>query len=172
MEKRKVTSEGFFRILLILTGAMIMSQVSMVGAFIYLAIMGELLPDPAAAAIMVYVLPIVACTSFGASFFLPNMLMAKAADKPTLAEKMRGYQTAFMIRLILVELPAILACVTFYLSSEYYWLTVNAISILLLAMAFPSRQKAIDALRLSGPEVALVNDPKAVLMENTVSSAD
>lgn len=165
MEKRKISSESFFRMLLILFGAMLTSQLSMVGIFIYLSISGQITPEPHDVPELYYLVPIVACTGFGLSFLLPAKLVANAAQKPTLGDKLRGYQTAFIIRLSMLEAPALLGCIALYLTGGFDWLIVNAIALPFFWLAMPTKEKVIEALHLSGPEIELVNDPKAIVME-------
>jgi hypothetical protein len=172
MEKRKVTSEGYFRMLLILFGAMLMSQMSMVGIFLFLVLTGEWAETPDMLIPMAYAVPAVACIGFGLSFVLPVRLMAAAADKATLSEKLRGYQMAMIIKIVLLEIPALLGCVGFYMTGSYFFLIANVVSIALFANAFPARNKVIEALRLSGAEIDVVNDGQAVVMEYDISDAD
>jgi hypothetical protein len=171
MAVRKMSSESFFRMLLILFGAMLMSQVTLVGTFLYLAFTGEMPPpDPELIQVFAYVVPAVACVCFGLSFVFPVKLINNAANKPSLSGKLRGYQAATIIKIALFEAPAVLGCVAYYLTGEYYWLIVNLVSLLLFATAFPTKEKVIDCLHLSGQEVELLNDPKAIVMEYEVTN--
>lgn len=164
-EKRQITSESYLRLMLILFGGMMMSQVSMVAVCIYLAVTGELYPEPDLIPLLPYVVPTVACLGFGLAFVLPAKLIAKAAEKSMFAEKLRGYQTAMIIKLALLELPSVAGCIAFCFTGDYYWCAVNLVALLFFATSFPTKQKVIDGLRLSGDEVRLLNDPKANIME-------
>jgi hypothetical protein len=170
--KRKVTSQSFLMMLLILFGGMLMSQISMVGIFVYLALSGEFHEEQSALQTMLYVVPIVATLSFGLSLVLPSRWIATAADKPTLSEKLRGFQTATIVKMAMLEMPAVLGCVAFSMTGEFYFLAVNVVSVGLFATVFPSKNKLIESLRLDSSETALINDPSAVVMEYDVTNDD
>ncbi|MFN8394887.1 MAG: hypothetical protein U0176_09480 [Bacteroidia bacterium] len=173
MPTRKITSEGYFRTLLILWAAMLMSHLSISGVSIYLYFMGELPPsDPETAMPLIYALAGVGAGCLGAAVVLGNSLIVKAADKPTLKEKLSGFQTASILRFALLEAPSIMGLVGVMLTGELLFLTASAVSAMTLLAFRPSKQRAIEGLRLSGEDLRLVEDPRAVVMEVEVTSAD
>lgn len=166
---RPVTSAGYFQKLLILFGGILSSQVMMVGVFIYLVVVEGQPTSEELLETMFYVVPAVAVSGFGASFVLHGRMLAKAAEKPNLTAKLQAYQVAFILRLALLEAPAFLGAIAFFLTGSFYFLAVNVVSILLVAMAFPSKERAIDALQLRHDELEKVNDPGAVVMTYEVT---
>ncbi len=172
MEKRKLSSGSYFRTLMILFGAMLVSQVAMAGVFVYLTISQEIAEDPEMMSVMVYVVPVMACSMIGLSFVIFSKMVNAAADKSSLSDKLRGFQTAMIMRMALLEGPAILAATAIFLTGSIYFLVVNAVSVLMFAMMIPRKEKVIELLRLTSPEINLVNDPDATVMEYEVSDAD
>lgn len=173
MPTRKITSEAYFRTLLILWAAMLMSHFSVGGVAVYLSFSGELPPyDAETATILIYVLAGVGATCLGTAVVLVNGLIAKAADKPNLKEKLRGYQSASIIRFALLEGPSVLGLIGVMITGELLFLIASAVSVASLVVFRPSKQSAIEGLRLSGDELRLVEDPRAVVMEVEVTTAD
>lgn len=173
MSTRKITSQAYFQTLFILWAAMLMSHVSMTGVAIYLSLMGELPPsDPETAMPIIYALAGVGAGCLGAAVVLPNSLIAKAADKSGLKDKLRGFQTASIIRFALLEAPSLMGLVGVMLTGELLFLTACGASAVMLAVFMPSKQRAIEGLRLSGDELRLVEDSRAVVMEVEVTTAD
>lgn len=172
MEKRKLSSGSYFRMLMILFGAMLMSQVAMAGIFVYLTLSQAMALDPDMLGIMIYVVPVMACSMFGLSFVVFSKMVNTAAEKNALSDKLRGFQMAMVVRMALLEAPAVLAAVSIFLTGSIYFLAVNAVSVLLFAVMIPRKEKVIELLRLTSPEIDLVSDPQAIVMEYEVTTAD
>ena len=171
MEKRKITSEAYFRMLMILYAAMVMSQFTLVGTMIFLQQTGEIGgADPSLTPIGMYALIAGATLGILGSNVIGNMLILKARSKPTLAEKLRGYQTASIIRYALLELPTALGMVGFFSSGQYWYFIFTGIAIAFFLMIIPRKDKICEVLQLSHEEIQLVNDPKAVIMEQEISN--
>ena len=170
MEKRKISSASYFRLLMILFGAMLASQVAMAGVFVYLTISQQMAEDPELMSVMVFVVPVMATSMIGLSFVVFSKLVNAAAEKSSLSDKLRGFQTATLLRMALLEAPSLLAAVSIFLTGSTYFLVVNAVSIVLLALTIPRKEKVIELLRLTSPEIDLLNDPSAIVMEFDVSA--
>ncbi|MEY3442158.1 MAG: hypothetical protein RLZZ519_439 [Bacteroidota bacterium] len=171
MEKRKVTSEGYFRLLLILFAAMLFSQFTLVGTMIFLQQMGEIHLDEAGlSSTMMYVLIAAATVGLLASNVVGNMLIVKARSKPILSEKLRGYQTASILRYALLELPTVVGIYGFLSTGQYWFFTFSAVAVALFLMIIPRKEKVCEVLQLNHDEIALLNDPKAVIMEYETSA--
>ncbi len=158
--------------LMILFGAMLMSQVGTAVIFVYLAISQKIAEDPELMTAMVYVVAAIACSMIGLSFLIFSKMVNAASEKSALSDKLRGFQTAMIIRMALLEAPAILAAVAIFLTGSFYFLVVNAVTLVMFAMMIPRKDKVIALLRLSAPEIHLVNDPGSIVMEYEVGSAD
>lgn len=171
MEKRKVTSEGYFRLLLILFAAMLFSQFTLVGTMIFLQQMGEIHLDEAGlSTTMLYVLIAAATTGLLASNGIGNVLIIKARSKPTLSEKLRGYQTASILRYALLELPTLIGTYGFLSTGQYWFFIFSGLVIGIFVLIRPRKEKIYEVLQLNHDEIALLNDPKAVVMEYETSN--
>ena len=102
METQKITSAGFFRSLTVIHAAMIVAPVILTVVMIYLS--GRAAGGAAGANSIMSLLTgvsVVGLSAIAMSFVLFNALVAKAVEKPTLSEKLRGYQSASMVRFAL-----------------------------------------------------------------------
>ena len=171
METRKITSAAYFRNLSILHFAMMASQILFAATVIGVAMVGELPPPNAELGqVFVYVLIAVASSGLGLSFVLFNRWVAAAAEKATLSEKLRAYQTAAILRLAMMEAPSLLAIVGFYLTGIYWFFIVTALVLVVFGATVPAKARVQEGLRLGHEEVNLLNDPKAIVAEFEVSA--
>lgn len=176
MEEQKVTSALYFRSLTVTYAAMFLAPVITAVVMISLRSNVERVATGAMSTTpLLYAVMAVGLSSIAMSFVLFNTLVAKAAEKPTLSEKLRGYQSASIVRFGLLEAPAIFATVAFYLTGAYWFLAASAIVLALLVTIAPSRQRVGESLRLSHEETQLLDDPTAIVAEwavndNTTSS--
>jgi hypothetical protein len=171
MEKRKVTSAGYLRLLTLLYAAMFASQVLFAGTCIFLQTSGEFPPqDPESTEILTYALVAVGSIGLGMSFLLFSRMVNSASEKSTLSEKLRGYQTASIVRFALLEAPSMLGIVGFLMSGQYAFFIATVVVLMAFGLIFPTKSKIIENLRLTHEETQLINDPNAVVAEFEVSN--
>lgn len=92
--------------------------------------------------------PLIALGGLSASVFLFKMLLEKAREKETLAQKLAAYQGALLLRYATLEGPALLAGVAYFLSGEMSFLAMGLVLVGIMVLLRPSVQKTQEDLRL------------------------
>jgi hypothetical protein len=96
-----------------------------------------------------FISPILTISSAIAGIFVSRQIIAKLAEKETLAQKLAGYQTAIIIRAALSEGPAMLCIVSFMMRENFLFLVIAGLNILYFISFRPSRRKMEEDLNLS-----------------------
>lgn len=100
----------------------------------------------------IYIVPIFAATGY----FLGKTLYQKNIEKITreasLTSKLGKYQNASIIKYALVEGPALIALVAYYLKGNAMHLAIAAFLILYLFSQRPTKQKLLTELQLTAQE--------------------
>ncbi|WP_299365619.1 hypothetical protein [Winogradskyella sp.] len=99
--------------------------------------------------IFFYLVPILAVGGVMASHFLFNSLLKTVHAKSTLKEKLTSYQSARIIRLALIEGPAILGIVIFITTSNLFYLIISAILLVYMIFLRPTLQIIKQDLNLT-----------------------
>ncbi|MFB0494584.1 hypothetical protein ABID99_000821 [Mucilaginibacter sp. OAE612] len=103
---------------------------------------------------LIYVMPAIALGCFLVSMLLPkNMIGNIKNDQPLLA-KLKLYQTAFIIRMALLEGPSLFGIVCFLLTNNVVFISISAALVLYAIYQRPTRQKIEDDLNLGYEEKA------------------
>jgi len=84
--------------------------------------------------------------------FLFKQSVAKLDEKPSLNEKLKAYQTAFIIRCAFAEGPSMFGIVCMLLTSNVYYLIVVGVNILYFIIIRPTKFKIVDDLNLNEQE--------------------
>lgn len=92
--------------------------------------------------------PIMAIGSFTASVVLYRQLLTTAISKPTVQQKVTGYQTAMIVRLALLEGSSLFGIVVYQLTSNLLYLAISGIIILFFIIIRPTRDKIETDLNL------------------------
>ena len=99
--------------------------------------------------IFIYLVPIFAIGGAIASHFIFNSQLKKVHEKKTLKEKLTAYQTARIIRLALIEGPALLAIVIFFKTNNLYYLIIGAVMFAYMILLRPTPQVIRQELNLT-----------------------
>lgn len=145
--------------------AMVSSQLMFSVTILLLKLSGDIPAPEELDTMWIYLLIASASIGLISSNFVVNGLIMRARSKATLAEKLRAYQTASLIRYALLEVPSMIGIVGFYLTGMYWFFTFTAVALAFFLLVIPSRAKVCEVLQLSHDEITLLNDPKAVVME-------
>lgn len=152
------TARQYLLILTILFGALLFSQIVIVGIMYFLTISGSFPSDSSLDGTFQMVVAIVTAGCVAASFLLYKMLMQSAQSKPNLSEKLAAYQSAFIIRCALLEAPTLLASIACFLTGNLLYLIVAAAMLVLFVMNRPTLQRISEELALDYQENTLLND--------------
>jgi len=103
------------------------------------------------------IIPVVAisCILFGNILF--KKTISKVSKAMPLHEKLKNYRMAFIIRLSLVEGPAVLSTFIYYTTLNMIYLIIAGILVLYIFTLAPKKEKTADLLRLKGEEKARFN---------------
>ncbi len=105
------------------------------------------------------VVPIMAIGSLTASVMLYRQLLAAAINKPTVQQKVVGYQTAMIIRLALLEGASLFGIVVYIVTTNLLYLTISGVLIAFFITIRPTRDKIETDLSLDYKDKAeLEND--------------
>ena len=166
MEKRSLTSGVYLQSLLLIHLAMLMGIVIFIGVAVYSRLSSGTPVIPLSAAMpMLFVVMAVSLVCLPLSFVIPRRLTAQAAEKPTFAGKLRAFQIACILRVALLEAPALIATAALFITGVYGFLAVPLIALVLMAMNIPTVTKIVEALHLEGDDVRNLNNPAFVLGE-------
>ncbi len=85
-----------------------------------------------------------------------------ARDAP-LTKKCPEYQTGNLIKFAIMEAAGLFAVVAYILTHNTVMLGAALIMIMVMVLSFPTRDRVINALSLDQDEIALLDDPIAVV---------
>jgi len=92
--------------------------------------------------------PIMAIGSFIASMMLHRQLIATAVSKPTVQQKIVGYQTAMIVRLALLEGASLFGIVVYIVTTNLLYLGISGVLIAFFITLRPTRDKIETDLNL------------------------
>lgn len=114
---------------------------------------------------LVWIAPALAVTGIALGWLVFNTKLKSLQQKSNLAEKLKGYQSAMIIRFAFMEGPSLVALVFFYITGDYIFLAVSAFIILAFLFNRPSKSLISRHLQLHDDERLLLEDPEAFLYE-------
>lgn len=163
-----VTSKSYFSGLNILFYAMAAGQVILAIVTFYLRSQGEMgADDPELGQLFL----IIGAALFISSQFASRFIVGKrleAIQKFGLNNKMNQYRGVFILRMAMIEGPALFCLVT-YLVTGYIWLLVFGMALLILFLTYyPSVNKVVNELELNTSERNLVQNPEAIIADTNL----
>lgn len=97
-----------------------------------------------------FIIPLLAIGSyFAGNFLFRQNINTIANNNNSLKEKLNSYQVALIIKLALLEGPALFGVVAFLLSGNLYFLLISGLLIGYFFIQKPSKEKIIDELKLN-----------------------
>jgi hypothetical protein len=100
-----------------------------------------------------------------ASYYLFKLKINKLKTEADLKTKMNGYRTALIKRYSIFQIPSFVSIVAVMLTTNYYYLVVTAMIVILMLFLRPSRENTIRDLALNYSEIAVLDDPNAIISE-------
>lgn len=113
---------------------------------------------------------VMAIVCVGASFAISKMQMKQILLKSNLFDKLNGYQVTNIIRYALLEMPGLFALIFYLLTTNNYFLILGGIIIALMVVQRPTNLKLIEELQLSSEERQIIENPEAVIMQESQKS--
>lgn len=139
--------------------ALIIGQLFFLAIAIYLVInkvtgFGEANLDD----VFIFVIPIFAVTSIGASYFVFKGKLNKLKESPSLEQKLVEYRSAQIIRWALLEGPSFLTIIAFLLTGQFLFVGIVAVIIMFFIPTFPNRSRFEKDLELTWEEKSQLNE--------------
>ncbi|MBK8705325.1 MAG: hypothetical protein IPN33_18335 [Saprospiraceae bacterium] len=98
--------------------------------------------------------PAVAIGGILASSFMFRMQVQNAQTKGDLTDKLAGYRAASITRYAVIEGPAILCFVAYFLEGQMHYLYLGGLLLIVLFLYRPSKDRIINDLALNAKEQA------------------
>ena len=105
---------------------------------------------------------IVAGTYYGGNFIY-NKMMQKIKDAENLITKFNLMRTAFIIKFALLEAGSFISLVFYILTTDYMFLIIAFMIILLFFISKMNKEKIINDMNLSSEEKQVLNNPDAII---------
>ncbi|MES2279170.1 MAG: hypothetical protein V4592_24270 [Bacteroidota bacterium] len=102
--------------------------------------------------VYIYIVPFMAISCFIASNFMYKQQLGIAAGKPTLQEKMTGYQTALIVRYALLEGASLFGIVVYLLTGNLLFLLISGAIVIYFLLIRPTRDRVEADLNLTYEE--------------------
>lgn len=166
MQPQGQTSKAYFTLLTILHGALLGTQLIFAIAVYYVNTTSPLAGDDAANLneVFQFIVPGLMLASYiGGSILVKTQLNTLKA-KTTLSEKLLGYRALLLMRFALLEIPSLFSIVCFVLTSNYLYLGLAGLIMLVFMLNRPTRYRAVNDLELTPPDRALLENPDAVVV--------
>ncbi len=99
-----------------------------------------------------YIIPVIGVVGLMLSRVIFKISIKKISESLPLKDKLTRYQTACIIRIALVEAPALFTCVAFMLTADNTFGGIAVALILLMFINFPTKSRIINELRLDAEQ--------------------
>lgn len=147
---------SYTKSLQIIFGAIVLGQIMLAIVFLnttsstYFSLKEELNP-------MHIILPIAALSAILTTQIFFKQSLKLLRKKETISSKLIGFRIVLLVKLALLELVAIIACIAFSVSGNLYFMLIFLTMLFYFLMQFPNKQKIINALELKDDEVHLID---------------
>lgn len=166
MGNQKITSKQYFRNAKLIHGALVGGVVLFALIVTYLMSNDDVFYGYDKNSNIFYiVVGVLGLWSLFGGEFLFKMQIKKAKRQPALAQKMMLYQGANIVKYAMIEGVTLFAIVAALLTLSVWFLYITGVLVLVLASYFPSVDKAIKELDLTGDEKKQVQNPDAYISE-------
>lgn len=100
--------------------------------------------------VLVFIVPLIAFAGIAAAFLLPKKMILPLLEKETLREKLEGLRTVLLIKYAILEGPAILSIIAFYMTGNTLYLLIALVLVAVMYAERPTEDKISSTLQLSG----------------------
>lgn len=156
----------YFRTLKLLHIALILGQILFAFVVVFVFTKGGTMENPQSFInIIDYTLLAATVCFIPASFYFFRLKLEKLKAATDLKMKMDGYRSALIVRYTLFEIPSLTSIVAVMLTSNYIYLVVTGMIIVLMLFLRPTKESSIKDLALDISEIAILDDPDAIISE-------
>jgi hypothetical protein len=161
--KTQRTSKNYLQTLSIITYAQIANLIMFSVLVYFLKQNGVVSDDHGLAHIFLYIVPAFVVASMSAGYFAFGAMINKIGSTLALNEKLKQYQTAFIVRMALLEVSGLLGAVAAVLSGELYFLAAPLMITIVIFLLRPAVFTIVEELRLSSAEREALQNPDTVI---------
>jgi len=164
METNNQTTKEFFRLASIIHLALVLGIV-LFGSVVYFFIVDYQQVDTQSefAKLLVYLVPGLVIGGIIASNLVYRIKLNEVRFIGDLKTKMLGYQSALIVRYMLLDGPALFALVAIFITNNTNYMVYAGLMVVLLVLKRPTRKSAVMDLDLDQQEIALLEDPDSIL---------
>jgi len=164
MTSKPQTSREYFQGLNILFIGLLISQI---GFFLAALVLAK--PETTERSYLVEMLnilvPVLAIGATSGSSYYFNIELENLKYLQPLKEKMIGYLDATLIKFVILEVPALLAIISYFMTLNHFFLGTAFFMAIVLSFHKPSKSKTIMDLDLDKKERKQVEDPDEIVSE-------
>ncbi len=166
MAKTQLTSKNYFRSNRIIHGALVIGSLLFAMVSIFLLSREEGTPATQEGLdVFVFILPLFVLGIIMAHFIMFKKLLLKAKNMEVLTKKTLYYRSALIVSWALLNGATLFAITIYLVENDLMYLAIGVVPWVILLRNFPSLDRAIKELELTGDERLAVNDPNAIIME-------
>jgi hypothetical protein len=160
MTNKPQTSREYFNLLSLVHLALVFGVVVFITLVYFLFFNEE--PDNSNQIMLIFVALVSVVGFFGGRQMFRARVQAASAE-PQLQNKLQAYRSALIAQWFLLELPALLGGIGFTMTSNLVFLAFSLLFLILLGLAYPSRERLLSHLELTPLQAAKVKDPNAIV---------
>ncbi len=160
----KQTSKQYFSGLRILQLAFLAGLILLSAISFFLVFTGSMGKNSELNDILTILVPGLFVAGIIGSYFIAKNRLLTLVDKD-LNEKLSGYRAVMILKIALLEGPALFAIISYMLTGNNLFLGLAMIAVLLILFINPTREKVADELNLSTQDRALIANDDAHVTE-------
>lgn len=157
MIQEKLNIKQYFQTLKIIHFALVAGLVLFAAAVSFITNNSKAIDDKDTINIYFIVVGLIGISGVFIGEFVMRRMLEQAKNKTSLGEKLRIYQMAKIAKYATLEGPALLSLVFFLLAQRPGFMVIAVFLILMLTMNYPTRERTITELGLSGDEAQMIN---------------
>ncbi|MBK7099106.1 MAG: hypothetical protein IPH58_13080 [Sphingobacteriales bacterium] len=160
----KQTSKQYFSGLRILHMAFFAGLILFSAVSFFLVFTGSMGKNSELNGILTILVPGLLVAGIISSYFIAKNRLSTLVDK-NLNEKLSGYRVVMILKIALLEGPALFAIISYLLTGNNLCLGLAMLAVLLILFINPSREKVAEELNLSTQDRALIANDDAHVTE-------
>jgi len=110
---------------------------------------GQVHADKSIDDIFIIIVPVFALISISAGYFLYRSKLQLIKDNPEMLVKCQQFQVISIIKFALIEAPALFAIVSYMLTTNYIYLAVAGLILVVFLINFPSKTKIQNDIEIN-----------------------
>lgn len=166
MAKVEQTSKEYFRTLTIMSITLILGQI-LFGLVAFFLMRNQVTIDKQSQLyqLSIYLIPAIAIVGLFTGFKFFQYKLKSLKEEVDLKIKMSNYRKLLLTRYGLIELPSFFAIIAVILTGMMTFFMIPVLIVGIMIYIQPNRDKIISVLELNPNEIAIVENPDAIIAE-------